>query len=163
MKEPIEPSEIRGGDRILATYKRFDAEYEVTYTSSCDGQPWRLKSDVDIDSKVEHYLLDRPKPAVELPTEPTLGWLKWYAGEESSGLGIERTGLGIYWVIEGGVTDSGGGGMWPMKDVTAFTPATAVPTAALDELRRNHDCSGPLSCLREHVDTFLAAVDEAQS
>lgn len=163
MKTPIEVSEIRKGDRIVAKYKVFDAEYEVTYTASGSGQPWRSKKDVDINSEVEHYLLDRPAPAVDLPTEPTLGWLEVSDTGQANFTRIPGRVLGVFknrkTVVDGGTI-----GSWSHDLVTAFTPATAVPTSALDELReymRKFSDGAMLTRSGNQIRDFLAAVDRA--
>lgn len=147
MKEPIEPSEIRKGDLIRFEYDGDPREV---------AEEWRAQDDADgfhFRAPGHHYLIDRPKPDVELPTEPTLGWLT--ANDERPYLShVKLDG-------ERAMTD----GLYyaHASRVTAFTPATAVPTAALDELRgvaRAH-LSGYLDF--RVLTTFLAAVDEAQS
>ena len=146
MKRPIEPADIRAGDLIRCEWKESDAAEE--WRSPVDaGSTWD-------PANVDHFLLDRPSPPVELPTEPTLGWL-----ENVYGARILK-----HWFRGEGVAEAFDGDRWNFtKEVIAFTPAVAVPKAALDELQANHDCSGPLSCLRGHVDDFLAAVDEANA
>lgn len=102
----------------------------------------------------------RPVPLVELPTEPTLGWLSWDTGNEGGREVAEwmRNGDGVF----------GGASRVPVAGVTEFREAVAVPKAALDELReaearaeasgdtyaRNYMRKGALRA-------FLAAVDEA--
>lgn len=148
MKRPIEPADIRKGDLIRWEQEpSLVSEYAIEYRATEDGYFQSVTG--------QHYLLDRPTPPVELPTEPTLGWLNdapyllavWYPREVLGTAGvaqIEQTPFSA-------------------DHIRAFTPAAAVPKAALDELQANHDCSGPLSCLRGHVDDFLAAVDEANA
>ena len=155
MKRPIEASEIRKGDMVRA--ERLPAEdglplaieYHATYAGD---------SRFNIEDDPRYFLLDRPTPPVELPTEPTLGWLN------------NSPHLLAIWkdCSEGAVRPPCVRPVsvpTPFDDghITAFTPAVAVPKAALEELQANHDCSGPLSCLRGHVDDFLAAVDEANA
>ena len=152
MKRPIEPADIRAGDLIRCEWKESDAAEE--WRSPVDaGSTWD-------PAKVDHFLLDRPTPPVELPTEPTLGWI--YANDERTLalVGVRKPGdpdydSPIYIRLEPT------GGWDRVKEISAFTSATAVPTDALDQLRGLADCSGPLSCLRRHVEVFLAAVDEA--
>lgn len=156
-KTPIDPSEIRAGDLIrwepgagvMSNYRA------VEYKAGCDGQQQQ--------SNGSYYLLDRPTPPVSLPTEPTLGWLTWFAGEESSGLGAHRTLLGIYHRMgNGDITDEAAAGAWGPQDVIAFTRATAVPIEALDRLRSDVADWPPMSP-NSVLGRFLAAVDEATS
>ena len=71
MKQPIEPSEIRKGDLIRWEDDRPAGDSNgigaIEFTAKSDGYEWRENG--------AHYLLDRPNPVVELPSEPTLGWL----------------------------------------------------------------------------------------
>ncbi len=148
MKRPIEPADIRKGDLIRWEQEpSLISEYAIEYRAT---EPGYFQSVTG-----QHYLIDRrPSPPVELPTEPTLGWL-----ENVYGARILK-----HWFRGEGVAEAFDGDRWNFtKEVIAFTPAVAVPKAALDELQANHDCSGPLSCLRGHVDDFLAAVDEANA
>ena len=93
--------------------------------------------------------VDRPKPAVELPTVPTLGWVR---GETFDPL------LAV-WVRDDTTNDAptfrAPAHVLHPDYVTAFTAATAVPTAVLEILRSlAWLCPGPIG-------TFLAAVDAA--
>jgi hypothetical protein len=142
VKTPIELADIRRDDLIRVEQENGTA-HEYRALKDAHRAYWG-----------HHYLLDRPTPPVQLPTEPTLGWL-----ENVYGARILRR-----WFRGEGVAEAFDGDRWNFtKEVIAFTPAVAVPKAALDELQANHDCSGPLSCLRGHVDDFLAAVDEANA
>ena len=103
------------------------------------------------------YLLDRPTPAVELPTVPALGWVEH---EEIKA----RFGS---WVASGATLYAVRQMDFDAASVTAFTPATAVPTDALDELRVALDeaermggyASGMI--LRGATRTLLVAIDAA--
>ena len=65
-RTPIEPSEIRKGDLIRVEWPDDNSR---EYRASRDG-------DNNIFGGTSRFfLLDRPAPAVELPTEPTLGWV----------------------------------------------------------------------------------------
>ena len=113
------------------------------------------------------FLLDRPVPAVELPTVPTLGWVTvshggfqhnpavafvgpWQSGPHGMLAGKYEAG---YRTLSGTFSGS--------EFITAFIPATAVPTNALNVLRKemkrclsfNHEMSS--------IEIFLAAVDAA--
>jgi hypothetical protein len=89
---------------------------------------------------------EKDRPLVGIPRVPGLGWLKGY-GESKLAVWVRgREGLKgettlIYRVL---------------ADIEGWTPATAVPTAALDELRAN-----PLP--QRDIRVFLAAVDEANA
>ena len=100
-------------------------------------------------------LIDRPKPAVVLPSEPSLGWIT-AVGEASLAV------TGIRGPVGGQVDRRfyhriGTHGWGTVDKVTAFTPATAVPTEALDRLREKSAYWPTLSASR----CFLAAVDAA--
>ena len=129
------------GDRIVLAEDWFDgtpvAEAAAAYTD-----PMKVPLDAVTDTK----------PAVELPDVETLGWLT--ANHYAPSLGV--------WMVEEDPTFMCRDGSYRLTDqVTAFTPATAVPTDALDALRNGADCSGPLSCAKDHIRDFLAAVDAA--
>ena len=102
-------------------------------------------------------LIDRPKPAVELPTVPTLGWASGPTFDPLLAV-WSRVGTVIYTPAHR-VDEEG---------VTAFTPATAVPTEALVELRDHLTRTAPYGSsaanwkhLGELCRDFLAAVDAA--
>ncbi|RYE40907.1 MAG: hypothetical protein EOP24_39065 [Hyphomicrobiales bacterium] len=99
-------------------------------------------------------------PAVDLPTEPTLGWVS-----------VTDRDLLAVWSLTGQAifaVDSDGGGSAGRDEITSFTPAVAVPKAALDELRKWREAlrksngidALPTPAVRR-IDTFLAAVDAA--
>ena len=104
-----------------------------------------------------------PKPAVELPSVPTLGWLS--DGHDEPILGHWRSYEPNFRRDDGEEYKSV---LQDERDinrdrVTAFTEAVAVPKSALETLLGNVDCSGPLSCLQEHLDAFLDAIDDAST
>lgn len=148
MKRPIEPSEIKRGDLIRAGFG-------TVKSTRMTALEYRAESDGDrySDDAVAWQLLDRPAPAVESPTEPTLGWLH----------GPEPSPLLDMWVKqytqreEFGVSGEATGTWAKPSEVTAFIPAIAVPREALDILREGHPVGR--KCL--WVSDFLAAVDEA--
>ena len=157
MKRPIEPADIRAGDLIRCEWKESDAAEE--WRSPVDaGSTWD-------PAKVDHFLLDRPTPPVELPTEPTYGVLEWTAGPNTANPGESRRVAATwklspyvsgYYRPEGRPTQihAVDFGMYiPLGRVTAFTPAVAVPMAALNKLRKAENVV--------RVNDFLAAVDEA--
>lgn len=102
------------------------------------------------------------QPVVELPSEPMLGWL---GVTDTGSLHGKTPGnvLGI-WQDKAKSIDGGPVGTWSHEYVTAFTPATAVPTAALDELRAAHEVaaskavSHARSLRYEAVAHFLTAI-----
>ena len=97
------------------------------------------------DDSIE--IVDRPKPAVTLPTVPTLGWISCGA---TAHLGHVRLDLNMRGVLLDGLYYGAA------STITAFTPATVIPTKALDELRA-------WEWLDEATLTFLAAVDNAST
>lgn len=145
----IDPSEIREGDKV-----RFEvADTDIAYEWRQNGHP---RSEHRIGT---YYLLDRPTPPVELPETPTLGWLTVH-GQTLPGLWARHQYKSI---LEGRSTETAI--QWerdfPMADITAFAPATAVPTEALDELRQSLASVKESGERREDIGNFLAAVDEA--
>ena len=144
MKRPIEPADIRAGDLIRCEWPDDSASEWRSKTSGPAG--WNA-------DRVSYFLLDRPSPPVELPTEPTLGWLTventepmldvWRADRQNNP-GYDDFGD---WAA-GHVTAH------RRESVTAFRPAVAVPKAALDKLRKAEN-------VVRGVNDFLAAVDEA--
>lgn len=140
-RTPIDPADIKAGDLIRWERDFPGAGYNaLEVVASRDGQ--------NISPYGQHYLLDRPKPPVGLPTEPTLGWAE-YRGHRYLEVWERNEAPGMSDRVVTACTGFG--------PITAFTPATAVPTAALNELRRRVTCYGEGSPTSE----FLAAVDEA--
>ena len=109
------------------------------------------------DDSIE--IVDRPKPAVVLPSVPTLGWLNSIGNAHALGIWCSRALTGG----EGVENIRGDGNRALNFEITAFTEAVAVPKWALETLLGNVDCSGPLLCLQEHLDDFLAAIDNAST
>lgn len=153
----IDPADIRKGDAIRFDYTE---PFDVTaaeYVASRDGQGYTTRLNLG-----NHFLIDRPAPPVALPTEPTLGWATW-GDEQYLGVFVTR-GVNLRAVDSEGAT----GG--DRDTVTAFTPATAVPTEALDELREAQERAFDLTtddeknvCRRGAIEIFLDAVDKAAS
>ena len=113
------------------------------------------------------HVAHRPKPAVVLPTEPTLGWIDALGEKPLALVGVRKPGDVNYpGLIYMRITPNGG---WDsVKEITAFTPAVAVPADALDDLRTYravemgiHSEAQWAFNRAEHIDRFLAAVDEA--
>lgn len=154
MKTPIEPSDIRKGDLIRWENDAREVAHE-----------WRANADRDrFDGPPDlgfgaHYLLDRPKPAVELPTVPSLGWATRATADATLGTWQKYTtrfGDQTDYLIDSERE-------FQACEVTGFVAATAVPTDALDALRAYRDClhtPGPTPAIRR-IDTFLNAVDNA--
>ena len=104
------------------------------------------------NNALRHRLIFRPEPAVVLPIEPTLGWVD--TAEEARSLGVWQKGAGG-WL---NATDTEGDESVRISGITAFIPATAVPTEALEALREyNMEVTE-----YRHVTAFLAAVDAHQ-
>lgn len=165
----IQPSEIKAGDTIRWENPRA-AEAMGRRTTALEfiaikgGDSWRDWG--------THYLIDRPAPPVDLPETPTLGWIITERGIPDLDFWRHR-----------GPEDRAGEGVWAgndpcgkprgyrLKYITAFTPATAVPTEALTAVRREilrdesdrADGWGAAERLRRIIDKFLAAVDEANA
>jgi hypothetical protein len=152
MKTPIEPSEIRKGDLIRAEFGNRDArEYVAGRDAHHLGVTYR------------HYLLDRPKPAVELPTEPTLGWVHFSEGAKGW-LGFVDDQGGSDGLFNATTERGYASNCFIASRVTAFIPATAVPTEHWTALVAEHDqfhadrefCSDD-----QPVCALVAAVDKA--
>lgn len=149
MKTPIEPQDIRKGDLFRVEYA--DGQASELYASGPQHKGWGTK----------HFILKRARSAVVLPTVPTLGWV---AGPETHPLfdswsSNNAAAPGPNYVT-GKITKSS----VCRHEVTAFTPATAVPTDALDLLRNDvllERTHGGGSSFGEAADDFLAAVDAA--
>lgn len=150
MREPITPAEIRIGDKIR--------------TESRDGRPFGTnpqmlasewiagEDDLDGDYEgVDLYLLERAKPAVDLPEKPTLGWI---------GTSVDESWLDRFHVEGAQVYRDEDIAFCDHPEVTAFTPAVAVPKAALDDMRNIGFFTTP-ETVRKRIDAFLAAVDAA--
>ena len=121
----------------MTVYPNFSGRADEVAVRNPDGSTWRL--------------VDRPKPVVVLPAEPALGWLDSTGNDHTLGL-WRRTSL----TGGDGIENVRGTGYNALtSEITAFTPATAVPTDALHELRFAQVF--PLS----EVETFLDAVDAA--
>lgn len=153
MKTPIAFEDIRVGDKVEVEWDEpapISGFTFVRLVATCDGQrPNRA---------ARAFLLDRPAPAVELPTEPTLGWLTLEATGFFAG---SSTSLETVWLNDAktGLIHAGRTALTNVDRVKDFTPATAVPTSALDELRANYmDTSKSLAKI---TGDFLDAIDAA--
>lgn len=149
-RTPIEPSKIRKGDLIRREPVKRNSLKAVEYEAEYAGHMHGL-----VDSHTDRFfLLDRPAPAVELPTEPTLGWLNgnphllaiWQDCSETAVRPPAVRPVNVPTVFDG-------------DHVKSFTPATAVPTEALNMLRAG--CFMTVSEAAEVIAHFLAAVDRA--
>lgn len=157
MKEPIKPEDIREGDLIRRepTPTGGSSLRAVEYVAVRDGYTHGLRDSSDTDI---FFLLDRPTPAVDLPTSPSLGTLVWR--EESAVRDAMETAL---WGLtrRGDRVESESSSV-PVRLVTQFIPIltheadeVAVPKAALDELRAAEIHAWVA------IATFIAAVDAA--
>lgn len=155
-RKPIAFEDIRIGDKVEQRFVRRGCATRrrgvVTAIKDGEvtGERWSVRigdSDLTSSEDVEWFLLDRPVPPVDLPTEPTLGWLTLPGGRALETVWTSNDKASLHRALGGSVD---------VANVTAFTPATAVPTAALDELRKHTPGWSTAS-----VTTFLAAVDEA--
>jgi len=151
-KTPIKPGDIRKDDLI-----RWEAD--ANYGGQNRAIEYRACKDGDQTFAAgQYYLLDRPTPAVELPTEPTLGWVAW----EERGFfgGARRRAFGTWRADSDVVRDLDQHGRAVRADsVTAFTPAIAVPRDAYEALASTS--TSDLDALRRAVHAFLDATDKA--
>lgn len=150
MKRPIKARDIIKGDLIRKEYGceivngETALEYRATSDAHGKGGPG------------QHFLLDRPEPAVELPTEPTLGWATYRIDDHG-----EATRLGVTFNAGSSMRLTNWDISVPASRVTAFTPATAVSTEALDRLRVDLFGDPSHGQLISAVARFLTAVDSA--
>lgn len=156
MKTPIEPNEIRKGDHL-----RWEDESDDLTPGRVLVVEYRASHDEHSQFRDgQHFLLDRPEPAVALPTEPTLGWASNRHGPKLGAAGHpgysptlrNDPGHHVRYV---------GGGFDPHSLIEAFTPATAVPTEALEKLRESVVEWSPITPHGHAINDFLAAVDHA--
>jgi hypothetical protein len=140
MKRPIEPADIRAGDLIRCEWPDDSASEWRSKTSGPAG--WNA-------DRVSYFLLDRPTPPVDLPTE-SLTWGTLVADRvQYEGL-FQRESSVILHVGTGRRDEP----RIPIESVTTWAPHVAVPRAALDKLRKAEN-------VVRGVNDFLAAVDEA--
>lgn len=148
----IQPWEIRVGDLI-----RCEAHAGTTIGDSLTASEWRADGTEEakaMGGTSTYYLLDRPKPAVVLPTTQTLGWIET----------IYDTRILQFWSDVNRCAETSNGARWNLeKEVTAFTPATAIPTEALDLLRYRLKTGAVAQSGTRAVKDFLAAVDNAST
>lgn len=152
MREPIKPEDIREGDLVRREPLDTRSLRAVEYVALKDGYTHGL-SDSERDV---FYLLDRPTPAVDLPTDEALGWATVRAPHWTSDTVLLR-----HWEVEGSHLRCAVAPMYLVDYITSFTPAVAVPKAALDELRRDHSADLFEIDLDTAVVKFLAAIDAA--
>lgn len=76
----------------------------------------------------DHFLLERPKPPVELPTTPTLGVVTLYNGDKHAGRVV---GGDVLLLVDGKVIGA-------KSAAAAFEPAIVVPASAITALRAAH-------------------------
>jgi hypothetical protein len=149
-RTPIEFRDIRAGDLI-----RSETTDDVALGDNLLATEWRADAETKYRapaSGVAFFLLDRPEQPL-LDDEWRLGWIHCENPENT---------LGFWRMPDAGVEgrDDLGRTRIPRRP-TGFTPATAVPTDALDELRRRRR-AGQFNCLSgQPVLDFLDAVDKA--
>ncbi|MEH3033330.1 MAG: hypothetical protein PGN07_04640 [Aeromicrobium erythreum] len=147
----IKPEDIREGDLI-----RWEAS--DSGEGHIDAIEYVALHDEDARLSLgKHYRLGRPAPKVDLPTEPTLGWVTSKYG--GSVLGTWERYTSIYGSHEDSALvrelDL------PLDDVSDFQEAVAVPKAALDEYRATISSWGHKVQPTSALGRFLAAVDSA--
>lgn len=138
MKEPIEIADIRKGDLI-----RFEPKPPVDfiasaieYVASYDKAAWRDSEDVPS----QHYLLDRPTPPVELPTEPG-----WY---------VDRYEC-VWQMHDDGEWTRLGNAEWVPESCVPFTRLEPVPITAERVIARVRTIfGGPGALLNRDVDAI---------
>jgi hypothetical protein len=160
-KTPIDPKDIRKGDLIRNEWADGTAfEFRAKHNGDNLGAEWRGGGRASfLMGATAHYLLDRPKPPVALPTKPTLAWV-----DDGRGRAL------AYWdgsAYADEVTQEELARTFLRAKITDFTPATAVPTEALNKFRevveRPH--AMPLANWEGELvaHAFLSAVDEANA
>ena len=139
--------DVREGDQIRVVIEVGES-ISFQYEAEHDGDDGGVAG-----SAVSRYLVRR-SPAVDLPTEPTLGWLTSKYGGSVLGTWERQRLTGGPGVS---VTRSGMRALLP--EITGFTRAVAVPAVALDDLRSGviNDFDAAVRLIAD----FLAAVDKA--
>lgn len=156
MVDRIWADAVRKGDQIRVVIKAGETT-SFQYEAAHDGDDGGIGG-----SAVFRYLVRR-SPAVTLPTEPTLGWIE---SEERSDLGwfalgdvaVERH------AVEADATlarefSSAGHQVDVVRRVKSFTPATAIPSVALEAFRTSEATTAMEAFSRKVA--LLAAVDAA--
>ncbi len=153
MKRPIDRAEIRKGDAVRIEYRDNDA-----LLAGVTAREYKAGHDCDAGltegRPLAYFLLDRPEPAVELPTEGLhLGWLTHDGQADLLVFSFNRPGH---------IEDASYGSI-SRPTVQAWVPAVAVPKAALDALRFRKD--GGFFRIPDDaaITNFLTAVDEANA
>ena len=158
-REPIDFADIRVGDTVEreVSYRNGRVTIDrLTVDKHYDDCLWHGSFPLTQRADATWFLLHRPAPAVVLPETPTLGWATW---DDGPCLAVWKKRAGNLVAV-----DSTGDAEGLVDEATAFTPATAVPTDALDALRgvaRNFCPSGTAAAIA--IRTFLAATDEANA
>lgn len=158
----IKPADIREGDLIRWEHSDSDAacEWRQTRHGRAEHRPGT------------YFLINRPTPPVELPTEPAFGWVEHADNRRRLGRFFESAPThpadGEHVVSE--IGSASRKVINRLFRVTAFTPATAVPTESLDALRDAHNAANRTTGWQKDSDirhdamlTFLADVDRANS
>ena len=94
-------------------------------------------------------LINRPTPAVKMPSEPTLGWATVHPSHWAKPITVLAEFTHTNEILKASIAPR-----YIAHDVTAFVAATAVPTDTLDRLRAVPRCG-------KDIRTFLDAVDAA--
>ena len=129
---------------VMAVYPNFHGQaIDDVALQNMAGSVWRL--------------LDRPKPVVVLPSGPTLGWATVHPSYWDNPVTVLSR-----FMLDGDRLISAAP-IYSVRDVTAFVPATAIPAAALDELRATHAnvFDSHICANMTFTCAFLAAVDAA--
>ncbi|GAA0189650.1 hypothetical protein GCM10008944_01280 [Cytobacillus oceanisediminis] len=117
-RTPIEPSEIRKGDLIRWENPWKDAVLRaVEYRADMPGIGWANGG--------HHFLLDRPDPLADFPTDRTVGIVLFADGSYRSGAVLVDAGRDLW--VDGERVPSA-------RAPHRFIPGEIVSTAALDAL-----------------------------
>ena len=155
MKIKTDTKDILKGDKIRWENDEAPVIKALEFTAPYDGYFY--------PSEGTHYRTSE-RPLVVMPTEPTWGWATWLPGRRDSLAPVAKGGTAVFgeWCVMDSATGRMGFktramGFWsiPARRITAFVPATAVPTEALDYLRAQwRGVSGTVA-------VFIADVDAA--
>ncbi|MFI5426099.1 hypothetical protein [Aeromicrobium sp. UC242_57] len=159
-RTPIAYDRIQVGDTVEAESNGMTTRFAIRRV---DGN--RVYADTD-DAFLyadlnAWFLINRPTLPVTLPTEPTLGWVTC----APLITGPPQRHLGVTFDAGSCVRLARCDSTIKADRVTAFTPASAVPTEALGELRKYRDSLDPepMTPAVRRIDKFLTAVTEANS
>ena len=153
-------AEIQVGDTVRSTRNGVTREGVVEAIGPKSAHTtWPVVEIANIeDDSIE--IVDRPTPAVSLPSTPTLGWATHANDGQLLGLFSQKPNTRQIVV---GVTCDWGRFSWEPSYVTAFTEAVAVPKSALDELRRAYIAVNTNVQRGDAIYSFFAAIDNAST